>query len=57
MEKWRFDEVCKQINTSSKGPVADGLDHVIGLEHIEPSNLHITKWDTLEKETTFTRKF
>lgn len=56
-KKWRFDEVCRQVNTSSKDPVADGLDHVIGLEHIEPGNLHITKWDTLEKETTFTRKF
>lgn len=56
-KKWRFDEVCRLVNTSSKAPVADGLDHVIGLEHIEPGNLHITKWDTLEKETTFTRKF
>lgn len=56
-KKWRFDEVCRQVNTSSKDPVADGLEHVIGLEHIEPGNLHITKWDTLEKETTFTRKF
>ena len=56
-KKWRFDEVCRQVNTSSKDPVTDGLDHVIGLEHIEPGNLHITKWDTLEKETTFTRKF
>ena len=56
-KKWRFGEVCRQVNTSSKDPVADGLDHVIGLEHIEPGNLHITKWDTLEKETTFTRKF
>lgn len=56
-KKWRLDEVCRQLNTSSKDPVADGLEHVIGLEHIEPGNLHITKWDTLEKETTFTRKF
>ena len=56
-KKWRFDEVCRQVNTSSKDPVADGLNHVIGLEHIEPGNLHIKKWDTLEKETTFTRKF
>lgn len=56
-KKWRFDEVCRQVNASSKDPEADGLHYVIGLEHIEPGNLHITKWDTLEKETTFTRKF
>ena len=56
-KKWRFDEVCRQVNTSTKDPEADGLHYVIGLEHIEPGNLHITKWDTLEKETTFTRKF
>ena len=56
-KKWRFDEVCRQVNVSSKDPKADGLHYVVGLEHIEPGNLHITKWDTLEKETTFTRKF
>lgn len=56
-KKWRFDEVCRQVNTTSKDPKADGLHYVIGLEHIEPGNLHITKWNTLEKETTFTRKF
>ena len=56
-KKYRFDEVCRQVNEATKDPVADGLDHVVGLEHIEPNNLHITQWDTLEKETTFTRKF
>ena len=56
-KKWRFDEVCRQVNVSSKDPKVDGLYYVVGLEHIEPGNLHITKWDTLEKETTFTRKF
>ena len=56
-KKYRFDEVCRQVNEATKDPVAEGLEHVIGLEHIEPNNLHITHWDTLEKETTFTRKF
>ena len=56
-KKYRFDEVCQQVNEATKDPAAEGLDHVIGLEHIEPNNLHITHWDTLEKETTFTRKF
>ena len=56
-KKCRFDEVCRQVNVSSKDPKVDGLYYVVGLEHIEPGNLHITKWDTLEKETTFTRKF
>lgn len=56
-KKYRFDEVCRQVNEVTKDPTAEGLDHVIGLEHIESDNLHITHWDTLEKETTFTRKF
>ena len=56
-KKYRFDEVCRQVNEATKDPATEGLDHVIGLEHIEPNNLHITHWDTLEKETTFTRKF
>ncbi|MDD3405731.1 MAG: restriction endonuclease subunit S [Paludibacteraceae bacterium] len=56
-KKYRFDEVCCQVNVSTKNPEAEGLKYVVGLEHIEPNNLHITRWDTLEKETTFTRKF
>ena len=56
-KKYRFDEVCRLVNEATKDPTLEGLDHVIGLEHIEPNNLHITHWDTLEKETTFTRKF
>ena len=56
-KKYRFDEVCRQVNEATKDPTAEGVDHVIGLEHIEPNNLHIAQWDTLEKETTFTRKF
>ena len=56
-KKYRFDEVCRQVNEATKDPAEEGLEHVIGLEHIEPNNLHITQWDTLEKETTFTRKF
>lgn len=56
-KKYRFDEVCRQVNEATKDPQAEGFDHVIGLEHIESNNLHITQWDTLEKETTFTRKF
>ena len=56
-KEYRFDEVCRQVNEATKDPTAEGVDHVIGLEHIEPNNLHIAQWDTLEKETTFTRKF
>ncbi len=56
-KKYRFDEVCRQVNEATKDPAAEDLDHVIGLEHIEPNNLNIIQWDTLEKETTFTRKF
>ena len=56
-KKYGFDKVCQQVNESTKATAAEGLDHVIGLELNEPNNLHITHWDTLEKETTFTRKF
>ena len=56
-KKFRFDEVCRQVNESPKNPAEEGLEHVIGLEHIEPNNLHITQRDMLEKETTFTHDF
>jgi len=58
--KWtpvKFGEVVFEPKESSKDPVADGIKHVVGLEHIESENIHLRKSETLEESTTFTKKF
>ena len=58
--KWtpvKFGEVVFEPKESSKDPVADGIKHVVGLEHIESKNIHLRKSETLEESTTFTKKF
>ncbi len=53
----KFGEVVFEPKESSKDPHADGIEHVVGLEHIEPENIHLTNSATLEKSTTFTKRF
>jgi len=56
-KKVKFGEVCRQVNETARNPQEEGLLHVVGLEHIDSNDLHIRSWNTLERETTFTRKF
>ena len=53
----KFGEVVFEPKESSKDPHADGIVHVVGLEHIEPENIHLTNSATLEESTTFTKRF
>jgi type I restriction enzyme S subunit len=58
--KWkrvRFGDVCTLVNENTKNAKSEGFEYIIGLEHIEPNNLHIRSWNTTDKETTFTRIF
>ena len=52
-----FGDVVFEPKESTKDPVADGIKHVVGLEHIESENIHLTKFATLEESTTFRKKF
>lgn len=56
-KKVKFGEVCRQVNETARNPQEEGLIHVVGLEHVGSNDLHIRSWNTLERETTFTRKF
>jgi type I restriction enzyme S subunit len=56
-KKVKFGDVCMLVNENTKKAKSDGLEYMIGLEHIEPNNLHLHSWDTTDKETTFTRIF
>lgn len=57
---WRkvsFGEVCRNVNETERDPLAAGIERCVGLEHIEPENLHIKSWGSVADGTTFTKKF
>lgn len=53
----KFGDVVKNANLVERDPEASGLDRIVGLEHIEPVNLHIRRWDDITDGTSFFRKF
>lgn len=55
--KVKFGDVVENVNLVERNPAAKGIDRIVGLEHIDPENLHIRRWNTLENGTSFTRKF
>jgi type I restriction enzyme S subunit len=53
----KFGDVVKNANLLERDPEAAGIERVVGLEHIDPENLHIRRWNSPEDGTSFTRKF
>ena len=53
----KFGDVVKNANLVERDPAAAGIERIVGLEHLDPENLHIRRWNTPENGTSFTRKF
>ena len=53
----KFGEVVKNANLVERDPEANVIERVVGLEHIDPENLHIRRWNSVADGTSFTRKF
>lgn len=53
----KFGDVVFEPKESTSTPVKDGIEHVVGLEHIETENIHLRKSTSIEEATTFTKKF
>jgi type I restriction enzyme S subunit len=53
----KFGDVVKNANLVERHPKANGVERIVGLEHIDPENLHIRRWNSIEDGTSFTRKF
>ena len=56
----KFGNVVHNVNENSRDLSADGIDRVVGLDHLNPGSLRLERWDSLESlpdGTTFTRKF
>lgn len=53
----KFGDVVFEPKESTSTPVKDGIEHVVGLEHIETEDIHLRKSASIEEATTFTKKF
>ncbi len=53
----KFGDVVRNANLSERDPGSAGIERIVGLEHLDPENLHIRRWNTLENGTSFSRKF
>jgi len=53
----KFGEVVKNANLVEREPEANGVEKIVGLEHIDPENLHVRRWNSVVDGTSFTRKF
>lgn len=53
----KFGDVAHEVKETTRDPVAEGIERVVGLENLTPLDIHIRSWENIEDETTFTRKF
>lgn len=53
----KFGNVVKNANLVERDPKNNSVERIVGLEHIEPENLHIRRWNSVVDGTSFTRKF
>lgn len=53
----RFADLVHLSSTRTADPLAAGIERFVGLEHIEPENLHIRSWGNVVDGTTFTSTF
>lgn len=53
----KFGDVVFEPKESCKDIVGEGIEHVVGLEHIDSEDLHLRKSAGAEESTTFTKKF
>lgn len=55
--KVTLGDIAQSLTIATKVPLSEGLERYVGLEHIEPGNIHIKSWGNVADGTTFTRVF
>ncbi len=53
----KFGDVVRNANLVERNPIGNGIERIVGLEHLDPENLHIRRWNSSEDATSFSRKF
>ncbi len=56
-KKVKFGDVVIEPKETCKDIVLEGIEHVVGLEHIDTGDIHLRNSATIEESTTFTKKF
>jgi len=52
-----FEDVIHLNTDRVSDPASAAIDRFVGLDHIEPENLHIRSWGNVTDGTTFTNTF
>src|SRR6056297_2815302 len=53
----KFGDIAKEPKENAKDLQAEGIEHVVGLEHINTEDVHLRRSANLDASTTFTKKF
>jgi type I restriction enzyme S subunit len=53
----KFGDVARNVREAERDLLAAGLERYVGLEHVEPENLHIKRWGLVAEGTSFTQVF
>ena len=53
----RFRDVVDNVNATVHNIASEGVSRVVGLEHLDPGELAVTRWGSTDDGTTFTRRF
>ena len=53
----KFSDVVHLTTFRLADPTTAGIERFVGLEHIEPENLHIHSWGLVSDGITFTKPF
>lgn len=56
-KKVKFGDVVFEPKESIKLPDFEGVDCIVGLEHLDKDDMRIRRSDSIEESTTFTKKF
>ncbi|MCW7493562.1 restriction endonuclease subunit S [Leptospira sp. 2 VSF19] len=55
--KVKLGDVAFEPKETVKDLVTEGIEHVVGLEHIDSEDIHLRRSAGIEESTTFTKKF
>lgn len=53
----KLGEIAREVKETQRNPLDAGIDRLVGLEHLDPGELKISRWGNVADGTTFTRKF
>ncbi|MGP5009970.1 hypothetical protein ACTXIR_03500 [Psychrobacter glacincola] len=53
----KFGDIVYEPKESVKDPIAEGIEHVVGLEHIDSEDIYLRRSASIEESTTFTKRF